>query len=781
LTILRNFMEELGARLVDNGYPVIPIKPGTKVPGRLINGEWTDYPGWTRHCDRETKLFELDIWKRWPGCGVAMPCGTKVVGIDLDILDAEFALKIDQIARRILGDTPALRIGRAPKRLLLYRADGQVATRRVGRDDKFVEILGHGRQFVAFSVHPETGKPYEWPQESPADLDLSSLPAVSNASIDRFLDAISSLLPIAYSDPGTHISNPDQAGTPEAIQAALQHIPNDDDTHYDDWVSIGLAIKGALGEAGFEHFDAWSARSKKYDPQTTAKKYHREFRPPFKSGAGKIYYLAQQAGWVPDADIILNGTAAEIAEQPNPAAELIARVAAKAAAVQHAATAIPAVAAVPPELIRTDGALAELTDYILATSISPQPFLALGASLCAIGALAGRKYRTPTNLRSNIYAVGIADSGAGKDHARRCIIEAFFAAGLSSYLGGNKLASGQGLLAALYRHPSSLFQLDEFGHLLAGVLSHRAPKHLSDIWHHLTELSTSAGGVFQGAEYADQRERPRQDIHQPCAVVYGTTVPLTFWKALEGGSLIDGSLARFLLFVSDNDYPERVRHPQPLQPVPDSLIQALQAVAAGADGHDYGGNLANAQSAATPATPYTVAFDTQAQAIFDRLSDDQLEWQRQARGQSSNAIIARIWEHTAKVALVRAVSTAPHRPVVTGPIAAWAVALVDHCVRGLLNEANKHVSDNETEAKHKRVLEVIRRAGQLTKNELARRTQFLNRRERDEIAASLVEAGQIAAVAERRPGHDKPTVIYSYVDVKQETSVTSSLRCSASE
>ena len=30
-------------------------------------------------------------------------------------------------------------------------------------------------------------------------------------------------------------------------------------------------------------------------------------------------------------------------------------------------------------------------------------------------------------------------------------------------LGGNRLASGSGLLTALHRHPASLFQLDEFG------------------------------------------------------------------------------------------------------------------------------------------------------------------------------------------------------------------------------------------------------------------------------------------------------------------------------
>jgi hypothetical protein len=37
------------------------------------------------------------------------------------------------------------------------------------------------------------------------------------------------------------------------------------------------------------------------------------------------------------------------------------------------------------------------------TARRPQPLLAVGASLCALGALMGRKYRTETNLRSNLY------------------------------------------------------------------------------------------------------------------------------------------------------------------------------------------------------------------------------------------------------------------------------------------------------------------------------------------------------------------------------------------
>ena len=72
----------------------------------------------------------------------------------------------------------------------------------------------------------------------------------------------------------------------------------------------------------------------------------------------------------------------------------------------------------------------------------------------------------------------------------------------------------------------SVFQIDEFGKFLANVIDkRRAPKHLSEIWDLFTELATSAGTTFLGAEYADQRERPRQDIVEPCACIHGVSAP----------------------------------------------------------------------------------------------------------------------------------------------------------------------------------------------------------------------------------------------------------------
>ena len=71
-----SYMSRLGARQVDNGYPVLPIMPGTKKPGQFKRGAWLDYPGWTKHGTRPTSEHELIVWSGWPDAGIGIPTGT---------------------------------------------------------------------------------------------------------------------------------------------------------------------------------------------------------------------------------------------------------------------------------------------------------------------------------------------------------------------------------------------------------------------------------------------------------------------------------------------------------------------------------------------------------------------------------------------------------------------------------------------------------------------------------------------------------------------------------
>jgi hypothetical protein len=754
----RCFMAELGARLVDNGYPVIPIMPASKVPGRFRSGAWQPYPGWARHCDRATTSAEIEIWSRWPGCGIGIATGS-VVAIDIDVLDAALAIEITNLATRMIGETPCWRIGRAPKRLLVYRA----ASVFPGRKCHPIELLARGQQFVAYAIHPNTGQPYAWPEASLLDVPRDRLPAVDEAACHAFLEAASALVPAeiraasllpqnAARAPWNGPSDP--KGTREAVAAALAWLPNGD-LPGNEWITIGNAIKAALGEDRRDLWLDWSRQSRKSGQSGRADTPERRwagFRP-HSVGAGTIYQLAIDRGWQPEPGLVLNGTIAAQIAQPHPAAALLAKA-------EVTPPPEPKPYRVLPALLEVDGALRLFIDYATRTAVSPQPFLALGAAICLVGAVAGRRYRTPTDLRSNVYAVGIADSGGGKDHARRCVKRALYAAGLDRYLGGEDLASSAGLLTSLQRHPARLFQIDEFGQFLKLVLAPRAPTHKAAIWAELTKLYTSAAEPYIGAEYADQKARPRVTIEQPCACIWGVTVPRPFWQALESGALGDGSMARFVVFLTDEDYPERNEAPAPMQP-PDDLIAALQAIARGVPGHDHGGNLADAMESSAPIEAYTVPLSAEAEIAMADVRREATDLLRAHRGSYATALFGRYAENTAKLAMIAAVSRDPAKPMTQARDVTWAAQLAEHCIGTLLGEAERKVADNDTEAKHKRLLEIIRDGGRQSRSEITRRSQFLSRREREEILASLVEAGLV--VAEQEAGATKPITFYTAV------------------
>jgi Primase C terminal 2 (PriCT-2)/Bifunctional DNA primase/polymerase, N-terminal/Protein of unknown function (DUF3987) len=757
-----SYMARLGARLVDNGYPVLPIMPGTKKPGQFKGGAWRDYFGWTKHGARPTSEHELAVWNGWPDAGIGIPTGT-VIGVDIDIRDDQVASRLEQLAREVLGDTPAVRFGLPPKRLLVYRTAEPLS----GMKAHPIEVLGLGQQFVAFANHPDTKRPYEWPQESPAELPADALPPVDETMVRAFLDQAQALvppdlrpgrLPGEATNGSAAVTAGDLRGTSEAIADALRFIPNAD-LDYDSWVRIGMALKGALGEDAWDLFAAWSASSSKDVPETTAKIW--ASLKPERIGAGTIYHHALAGGWNPDPALVLNGGL--LVNGRHPARAMLERLELSAAPTT-ANFPPPPRPAVDPRIFQLDGALELLVNYILASAVRPQPILAIGASLCALGALMGRKYKTQTNLRTNLYVIGMAGSGGGKDHARGAIKEALIAAGLQRYLGGNRLASGSGLLTALYRQPSSLFQIDEFGQFLGSIVSKRhAPKYLAEIWDLLTELYTSAGGTFFGAEYADQKQRPRQDIAQPCCCVHATTVPEPFWAALQEGSMVDGSLARFLVFQTDHDVPDRNKRPKPVGDVPAELIEALREIVTGVPGHGRGNIAAVVEGPMIVPAPYSVPMAAEAEQLFDALDQDLTARQREAIGTDRSAVLARVWENTAKVALIKAVSANPQAPLIRLEDAKWAKLVVDRCVTTMITEAERHIADNQTQANHQKVLRLIQGAGEhgLTRSDLTRRTQFLELRQREEILLTLTEAGEIELC--KRPSDTKPATVYRAV------------------
>jgi hypothetical protein len=397
---------------------------------------------------------------------------------------------------------------------------------------------------------------------------------------------------------------------------------------------------------------------------------------------------------------------------------------------------------VAPGLLDVDGVLKLIMDECLRTAIRPQPFLALGAAICAVGVLAGRRYRNRTDLRTNIYVAAVAESGGGKDHAPEIVRRTLSTAGLDRYLGGETLASGRALLSSLEQHPARLFQVDELGLFLKTVTGKHAPGHKADIWAELMKLYSRAKGVYLGTEYANQKENARVNLQSPHAAFYGTTTPSTFWSALEGGALLDGSLARFLIFITDDDRPARNTDPGIFAPS-QALLDGVSAIAAGAAGHDYGGNLAEQMMAQAPMTPYTVPETKPAADLHRKNLAIEDEWARKVAGTPSAAIVNRLAENAAKLALVRAISRAPAQPIIGEIDVAWGWALAEHCTRTLLANADRYIASSEYEMKLQRAREIIRKHGPMTERDMIRQGFKLPERERREVLQTLAMAGLI--------------------------------------
>ena len=124
----------------------------------------------------------------------------QICGIDIDILDQHLVDKTVELIEAAIGPTFLMRVGRAPKLLLVYR--WAQPFRKIKTPELFlpdgskclVEVLADGQQFVADGTHPDTGLPYRWIDESPETVHLSSLPVVSEeqartivADIERML------------------------------------------------------------------------------------------------------------------------------------------------------------------------------------------------------------------------------------------------------------------------------------------------------------------------------------------------------------------------------------------------------------------------------------------------------------------------------------------------------------------------------------------------------------------------------------------------------------------
>ena len=397
----------------------------------------------------------------------------------------------------------------------------------------------------------------------------------------------------------------------------------------------------------------------------------------------------------------------------------------------------------PDRLLHVPGFVSEVMEYNLAMAFKPQPVLALSGALCLQGVLAARKVRDPRDNRTNLYVVGVAPSGAGKDHARKVNRNILFQAGLSHLEGNEDFASDSGLVNAVDANPGILFQVDEIGRLLKTLKDSRNT-HLYNIITILLRMYSNANTVYRGKAYAD-RERST-DIVQPCVLLYGLTVPENLYQSLTADNLVDGFLARLLIFEVEGN-PSRQRVEQ--VPVPESILEKARF---------WGKFTVNLDPRTGQPDPVVVRCTDKANEIFDALAERVDE--EMINGDSAcRALWSRVEENTCRLSLIYACSRDPEHLEIDADASQWASDLSVHLVQRMLFLADQWVADGAFDAHQKKVLRILReKGGSISRTELTRRTQSLKGRDRDEVINNLIEAGQIVRRKKTTSGRAK--VIY---------------------
>jgi len=160
--------------LLKNGYEPTPL-----VGKRPVLDQWQN--------SRPTAQ-DIAAWERTHPNATNTGILTRLVpAVDDDVLDQEVADIIHGWIKELIprGHPELLRIGRFPKRAILFRCDKPFSKISTGKwiDEKGIEhqleILCDGQQLAVYGTHPDTNEAYLWPGARPGRTPRTSLPPLT--------------------------------------------------------------------------------------------------------------------------------------------------------------------------------------------------------------------------------------------------------------------------------------------------------------------------------------------------------------------------------------------------------------------------------------------------------------------------------------------------------------------------------------------------------------------------------------------------------------------------
>jgi hypothetical protein len=667
--------------------------------------------------------FIIDTFFGKGNRNIGLACGAPsgVWVLDIDGPEGRAALKVLEEKHGRIPPTLTSETGRGAH--LFFNAPPGVRIKStVKKVGKNIDVRGDGGYVILPPSHHMSGVKYKFldPRAPIADAPEWLLSEVTVTNPAEVAKADVSIIGIKDCMPGSY-----RHGVLKSMLDAISP-----DTNYDEWFRIGMAVKAAGG--GFSLWDEWSARGEKYVAAEMVAKWN-SFRAEGGVGEGTLAQIAEANGWTEAGGVDLDAIIKNAAHShPDPSDDFDADAPAER----------PRLGVAPAEI---PGMIGKTVDWILRTSMQPQPELALCATLAAVAGVVGRKYRTKYDTRCNLYVCGLAPTGAGKDHARKKIRELFYDACLSEdHLGKEEFISAPGALNAIEMQPSQVMLIDEIGAMFQSLSGATTASFKKDVVTLLMKAFSSSGSKdFSGGVYAD-RKRDAPVIDYPSLSIYGTSTETSYAESLTDDLVHDGSLNRWLIIPAPNELPLR-NFDFGLADTPDDLRDMWMALKAAGRPPETGTDITSYTTPVGVRPPILVEFDADASAKMLEIWAEQ-DGNRTEAQTAKGSLYARMAEQTIKLAMLFAICRKPSAPSISVDDLRIGRSITLTSINYTIWLVHNKMSNTEYERLYKAVLDYIRDAGTngRSKTDVCRRFRVHKARDRDDVLASLAEENAIS-------------------------------------
>lgn len=495
----------------------------------------------------------------------------------------------------------------------------------------------------------------------------------------------------------------------------------DPDIGYEEWIKTGMAIHHTLSGNGFEIWDSWSAKGSKYKGASGLERHWHSFgKSSSPAGIGTLMHYARMGGYTEEVTFVYD----------------------------HECSQGDEINTSDIDLLRPPGFVGELCEWVNGQCLYPREHLAVAASLCAVGSLAGMRFVDELDdMTANIIAFCVAGSGTGKEAVQQAYLKIMRAAGVQGAVHGS-FKSEQELMRNLMRHQCAFYSLDELGltlrklenaskkggaSYLEGIIGlvmsvySKANGYLpisgdlkddlkAQIMQELGKVrkamdNLSADSSSEGKEKALKAEESRLEtmlanidngLDSPFLTILGYTTPITFDSLMGFEQATNGFLSRAMIFNDLETNPKRKKNFKKM-PMSDKLTAQIQNLHAPGvyDSQKRSRIEFNGSKSVIPTTEQGVAMLNRVYNSFHELAEDQKNLS------GMEAIPRRGYEIASKVSLILAIPEG----VRNEHHVRWAYALaMRDCMQKIklaYATANEDSADNRTNAVAAKILSLV--------------------------------------------------------------------------